>query len=166
MRFFRSLILICSCTIAFAQTDSVVSNHVYGILNACFAGANGGIEKMYYKPLVMPAFNDSILFRLAHSQKITTADIPYLRWQVNNTSISEWDKSRLINVKLIKRPARTKFLKNVYGASIPLVSRNGKLGIIYVRYLGSDMVHEEILVYEFDGARWQLLKSVYSLIGS
>lgn len=159
IRTFLSIVLIAVSGTGFSQVPDSLSA-VYSVINAVFPAASKA--KLLDAPLMFSRLNDAMLQDLVRLNKISSAEKAFILQQTQQAPVGKWDATRLHNVKTFKISPSGSYATGSYGIASPVFSKNGKLAIVYVHYLASDMVHTQILVYELVNGKWKYTKSLLS----
>ncbi|MBT1695343.1 hypothetical protein KK083_00555 [Fulvivirgaceae bacterium PWU4] len=159
IRTFLSIALIVISGTGFSQVPDSLSA-VYSVINAVFPAASK--TKLLDTPLAFSRLNEDLLQELVKLNKISGEEKAFILRQTQQTPFKKWDEARLPGVKTFRLSPSGSYSTGSYGVAVPVFSRNGKLAIIYVHYLASDMVHTQILVYELVNGKWQYTQSLLS----
>lgn len=142
----------------------IYKRETYEIVNLLCKNGTGHKTKLLNVPIKHDRVTDSLLYTLVLRGKIDKDDVQHMLHQIDTPIISQWNPQKITCARIAKKGRRLKYHRNTDGYSTPLFSMDFSIGIIYVRYLGRHLMHEEVLVYEKKNGQWVYQFSLFSLI--
>ncbi len=135
---------------------------IYQIVTTALRGSSIVTVRLTERPIIAEKLTESFLQGMVNQHQLVQQDIQSIRLQMANPSLTKWEKDQFQNIKIVKAAKYAK--KGTWGVSIPVFSYDRQTALVYLVYLGGDMIFEDICSYRKVDGKWVYYQNLYSIM--